>query len=233
MAYKADHATGDRTPVGPGTGSGGKGGGNGGKKSLKDYQDPTAEDLMHGDWPSGPSAGAKIERKGSITGRTENVDDLKAFKKATEEYTQRSPLVDVLDVVAGPFFDANEPDFHVPESFTGGHYHTSTDVGGVVGDLLGGAVGGPLGSVVGAQLGGLLGLDVYHGGADEESGAGADMVMGDAGAGGGDGEHKDMPDETATPPKKKPPRLPPKPTTPFSLVQLGDVRSLTDWLTGA
>lgn len=201
-------------------------GGSRDRKNLKDYPDPSAESFL-GDVPSagaGNPSGISIERTGSIQGRTRGKDDLTAFQAAMEEYEQRPDYIDVIDAVAGPYFNANEPEFDEPDSFRGGTYHTSTNPLGVAGSLIGNIFGGAAGGAVLGQLGS-LGPELYHGGG--EDGTAADVLGGGTGNGETDPVEDEELDEDGNP-KPKPPKRP-KPI-PFSDIRLADVVSASDYL---
>lgn len=90
--------------------------------------------------------------------------DLKDVAKARASYKNRSGIWGVLDTIAGPFIDVNEPDWNNPASFAGGDWHTSTNLGGAAAALAGLGLGAPGLGFIGSQIDNLVGIpDLYHG----------------------------------------------------------------------
>lgn len=98
-------------------------------------------------------------------GNQANLAGPHGYMGAVDKYQKRGGLWDVLDFIGGPFIDTNPPDVTVPESYVGGDWHTSTNVGGALGTI-GGAATGLIGlGTVGGWLDDQLGIpDIYHGG---------------------------------------------------------------------
>lgn len=137
--------------------------GNGGKGGMGDI-DSYLDSLGVGTTPTTPSApGVRPEIK--RTGHWDNPDwDLKDWGAAMNKYKQRGAGWGFLDILGGPFVDVKPPDWDVPESFEDGDWHTSTNIGGVVGTLGSLFTGVPFGGVIGSKIDDYLGVpDLYHG----------------------------------------------------------------------
>jgi hypothetical protein len=111
----------------------------------------------------GPGKGVQTAQNEKSWANTKTVT--KEYNDARREYEKRPFGNQLLDFLAGPFYDEQPPDITDPNTYWGGTYHSSTNVVGAALSLLGG-LGGPLGVVAGkgagvaAQASGVG--DVYH-----------------------------------------------------------------------
>jgi hypothetical protein len=156
--------------------SGGGSGGTGGGNKTEHYKDPergleTSYGAPIHTSMDGPGQGTQFARD------KENWSNLKdrvnQFNDARREYENRDLFDKLVDLFAGPIYNDNEPDFNDPDTFWGGHYHSSTNPAGVAGLVAGSALGLGLGTVglgtVASQIGSQLGPEAYHNPASEET----------------------------------------------------------------
>ena len=105
-----------------------------------------------------------------MQGNMANLAGPHGYGAAVDRYRKEHPEEeldrwDVLDFIGGPFIDAKPPDVTNPDSYAGGNWHTSTNIGGALGTAAGFGLGMPGLGQVGGWIDDQLGIpDIYHGG---------------------------------------------------------------------
>ncbi len=157
-----------------GNGGGGSGGSDDRREAIADRRSSQANANATAQSRGGISdrerAAYEQYSKSMQQGNMANLAGPHGYMSAADRYRTEHPeneldRWDVLDFIGGPFIDAKPPDVTNPDSYAGGDWHTSTNVGGAVGTGLGLGLGFPGLGQVGSWIDNQLGIpDIYHGG---------------------------------------------------------------------